>query len=87
MIELEFRSRLKASRADVWSWISSVKGMATEMKPYFKMTIPNGMTHLRPDQVTLGKPLFKSWLLLGGVVPFDYSFLTLIELEEGPGVC
>jgi hypothetical protein len=30
-----------------------------------------------------GKPLFRSWLLLGGVVPIEYDDLTLVAVEPG----
>jgi len=32
-----------------------------------------------------GKPLFRSWILLFGIIPIDRSDLTLLRLEDGRG--
>jgi ligand-binding SRPBCC domain-containing protein len=32
-----------------------------------------------------GKPMFRSWITLFHVIPFDFSDLTLMSLEEGVG--
>ena len=47
------------------------------------MTLPRGVERLDPESVELGKPLGRSWVLLFGLLPFDYDDVTLVELEPG----
>ncbi len=82
---LKFSTHLAASSEQVWSWITSFDGIAKEMAPYMQMSVPAGVTDLGSVTVTSGQPLFRSWIKLFGVIPFDYSDLTLESLEEGVG--
>jgi hypothetical protein len=47
------------------------------------MTMPRALRDKTIDDVETGRPLGRSWLLLLGVVPFDYDDLSLAELEPG----
>ena len=49
------------------------------------MTAPKSFTKMTDVSVELGKPLFRSWVFLFGVVPIDRSDLTLISLDAGSG--
>jgi len=49
------------------------------------MTVPRGFERLDPERVELGRPLGRSWVLLFGLIPFDYDEITLVRLEEGRG--
>ncbi|MEW6078010.1 MAG: hypothetical protein AB1724_09375 [Thermodesulfobacteriota bacterium] len=51
-----------------------------------RMSAPPGVTDLTSIVVTPGKRLFRSWILLFGVIPFDFSDLTLESLEPGVGL-
>jgi ligand-binding SRPBCC domain-containing protein len=82
---LRFESELSAPPDRVWAWAMSLDGITREMRPYMRMTVPRGARDLRDVSVELGKPLFRSWILLFGVVPIDRSDLTLIELSHGAG--
>jgi hypothetical protein len=66
-------SRLAARAAAVWARVSTLDGVNDELWPVVRMT--------RPPQATEGVlragRLGRSWLLLGGVVPFDYDDLEL----------
>lgn len=84
-IQIEYRSGLTASPAEVWQWISSFRGVATEMRPLLRMSVPRGIRGLAELDLTPGQPLFFSWLLLFGILPVDWSKLTLIEIEDGRG--
>lgn len=84
-IQLEYRSRLTASPAEVWQWITSLHGIATEMRPVLRLAVPRGMQRLDAGAVVPGKPLFPCWLLLFGVIPVDRMELTLTEMDEGRG--
>ncbi|MDQ8037739.1 MAG: hypothetical protein REI12_09965 [Pedobacter sp.] len=82
---LRFESRLRTSPGTLWQWITSVQGISTEMRPWFRMTTPAHIASLTDLHFTPGEPLFHSRLLLGGVLPVDYSDLTLLEITPGQG--
>jgi hypothetical protein len=82
---LEFSTRVAASPAEAWSWMTSFAGIAKEMAPYMQMSAPKGVKNLGDVALVPGQRLFRSWITLFGVLPFDYSDLTLLSLEEGSG--
>jgi ligand-binding SRPBCC domain-containing protein len=82
---LRFESELSATPERVWEWMTSVRGVQTELWPIMKMTAPRSMTTMMDVPVELGKPLFRSWVFLFGVLPIDRSDLTLISLDTGSG--
>lgn len=85
MQELTFQSDLSAPRADVWAWMTSVEGITRETRPYFRMTTPRGVRNLTDLAFQPGRRLFRSFILLGGVLPVDFSDLTLHELTPEIG--
>ena len=84
-ISLRFESKLQAPKANIWEWITSIEGISAEMWPYFRMTTPKGICSLTDLEVNLGDRLFRSYVFLFGVLPIDYSDMTLIELDPGQG--
>jgi ligand-binding SRPBCC domain-containing protein len=82
---MQFESRLHGSREQVWEWISSLKGISTELKPFYRMTAPTGVNGLEDVRVIPGLRLFRSFVLLFGVFPVDASDLTLMRFERGHG--
>lgn len=82
---LTFSTPLRVSPAEAWTWITSFDGISKEMAPYMRMTKPRGVTTLASIEYQPGKRLFRSWVLLFGIVPFDYSDLTLLTLDDGVG--
>jgi len=85
MAELVFRSELRAPAAAVWAWIVSVEGIGREMWPVLRMTTPRGVGSIAELEVRPGERLFRSRLLLLGVLPIGRSDLTLVELVPGEG--
>jgi len=85
VVTLTFESTLFAPRECVWEWITSFEGISAEMWPLFRMTVPRRVRSLADVAVTPGSRLFRSWILLFGFLPIDYSDLTLLELEHGRG--
>ena len=69
-IEFEFVSSLDADVHDVWRVVSTVKGVNFELHPFVHMTSPRQHQTL-PTAVTPGRVIFRSWLLLFHVLPFD----------------
>jgi hypothetical protein len=47
------------------------------------MTTPASMRDRTIGDVEAGRHLGRSWLLLFGVLPFEYDDITIVELEEG----
>ncbi len=78
-------SRLDAPAGRVWEHASSFDGVNDELRPLLRMTAPRDLRSLDPSEVRLGERIFRSWVLLFGVVPVDYDDITLIELEPGRG--
>lgn len=85
VISLRFESKLHAPIDHVWEWITSVKGISAEMWPFFRMTFPRGILSLNDMDVKLGVRLFRSYVFLFGVLPVDYSDMTLLELSVREG--
>ena len=82
---LKLSTHVAAPPAEVWAWMTSFEGISKEMSPYMHMSAPSGVTSLKSVPFEPGKRLFRSWITLFHVVPFDYSDLTLESLEEGVG--
>jgi hypothetical protein len=59
-------------------------GVNDELWPIFRMTHPPGLDRL-PDDAPTGVRLFRSWVLLFGILPVDYDDLTLVRVEPGRG--
>jgi ligand-binding SRPBCC domain-containing protein len=84
-ISLRFESTLKSSPAQVWRWITDVRCLRKEMRPWLWMSIPWGIRNLEDVELKPGQPLFTSWLWLFGLVPIGKSKLTLLEITPGVG--
>ncbi len=82
---LTFSSTLAAPPETVWRWITSFDGIAREMSPLMRMSAPADMRDLSAIDFRPGVPMFRSWIRLGGMLPVDYSDLTLLELTPGVG--
>lgn len=79
----EVSSQVPASPQRVWERIVTPEGINDELRPWMRMTVPRGVERLDPETVELGKPLGRSWILLFGLIPFEYDDITLVELEPG----
>jgi ligand-binding SRPBCC domain-containing protein len=85
MREVITRSRLNAPAAAVWERCASFEGINDEFRPWMKMTAPRGVRERGLEGVTLNERICRSWILLLGVIPFDYDDITLVRLEPGRG--
>lgn len=83
-IELEFGSSLAADRDEVWSVVTTMRGVNDELHPFIHMTSGHSVDRL-PDTVTPGAVLLQSWLLLFRVLPIDRHGLALDEVDVGHG--
>lgn len=80
-----FSSLLNVSPEPLWQRVSTLSGVNAELGPWFRMTSPAGVDRLQPAQLTLGQPVFRSWLLLLGVLPVEFDDLTFVRFEPGRG--
>jgi hypothetical protein len=67
----------------VWARGVTLEGIDAEPMPLLRTTVPRGARGVTRDDVAIGAPLGRSWLLLGGVWPIDDDDLRLVELEPG----
>jgi ligand-binding SRPBCC domain-containing protein len=65
--------------------VTTPEGINDEMRPYMRMTTPRGVERLDPESIVLGEKIGRSWVLLFGLIPFDYDDLTLVRLDPGRG--
>jgi len=80
---LIFASELDAPAARVWDAVGTMKGVNVELKPWLSMTAPPEASGIRIEDAPVGRPLFKSWVLFGGIVPIDRHHFQLAEVERG----
>jgi ligand-binding SRPBCC domain-containing protein len=79
----EQTSTLPADAGEVWGRAVTAAGINDELRPILRMTMPASLRDKTIDHVTVGEPLGRSWILLGGVIPVDFDDLCLVELEPG----
>jgi ligand-binding SRPBCC domain-containing protein len=78
------KSLVAAPPAEVWARAVSPEGINHELSPFLRMTMPRSIRGRTIDDVPVGVPLGKSWLLLFGFLPVDFDDLSLAE--RGPGL-
>ena len=79
----EISSVLAADVDAVWAHCSSMKGVSRELWPWVRMTYPDDRDSLVTEPFVPGQRLFRSTLLLFGIVPIDRTDLSLMELQPG----
>ena len=83
--EFQVSSVVRASPERVWERVSTMEGVNHELRPLARMTYPKDRARLEARMAQPGKRLFRSWILLLGVIPVDYDDLTLVRVEPGRG--
>jgi ligand-binding SRPBCC domain-containing protein len=79
----ERTSRLAAPPEAVWAHATTLAGVNRELWPLARMTHPRGRDRLDPAEIAPGRPLFRSWILLLGVLPVDWDELCFERIEPG----
>ena len=85
MRSVQQESVLSAPPDAVWARVSTFEGVNDELMPLMRMTAPAHIRALDPSDVVLGERIFRSWVLLFGVLPIDFDDLALVSLEPGRG--
>ena len=78
-----FSSSLAASPAEIWAHAIRMAGVNRELAPLVRMTHPPQLALLDPARIRPGERVFRSWILLFGVLPIDFDDLTFVEIEPG----
>ena len=78
-------SRLDAPAERIWEHATTPEGVNDELWPLVRMTHPADVGSFTPETVVPGERLFRSWILLFGVLPIDYDDITLVRIEPGRG--
>jgi hypothetical protein len=76
-------SPVRADAEEVWRRATSPEGINHELAPWMRMTMPRSLRGKTIADVAAPARLGRSWILLFGVLPFDYDDLGLVEV--GPG--
>jgi len=77
-------SELKAATEAVWTRAIDPAGINDELRPLMRMTVPRGAEDFGLDDPEPGH-IGRSWILLSGLVPFDYDDITVVRAEPGRG--
>lgn len=82
--EISVSSEVNADTETVWARVIDPAGINYELRPLMRMTVPRGIPHFGLDNPEPGH-IGRSWVLLFGLIPFDYDDITLVrvELERG----
>ncbi len=84
MHSFEIASDLSAPPEAVWRHAIGLRGINNELMPLMRMTMPRGLSDAAIDQMPLGRPLGRAWMLLFGLLPVDFDDLTIAEYEARP---
>ncbi|MFN8052486.1 MAG: hypothetical protein U0Q22_13650 [Acidimicrobiales bacterium] len=76
---------LGSPAAAVWAVVSTPAGVNEELDPYVRMTFPRSVEELTSAEITPGVVVTRSWVLAGGVVPFDRHSLAFESIDDEPG--
>ena len=80
---IERRSVVAASAERVWARVVTPEGINDELRPWMTMSIPRAFKGATVDDIPVGTPIGRAWIRLFGVLPFDYDYLTITELDPG----
>lgn len=72
-----------ATPTAVWDRVVAPEGINHEMRPWMTMSLPDGTEELTVETIPLGQPAGRAWLRLLGLIPFDYDYLTIVDVEPG----
>jgi ligand-binding SRPBCC domain-containing protein len=74
---------LAAPTVTVWARVTTPAGVNDELAPWLRMTVPAKWRGASLEDIEPGTRIGRSWVLLLGLVPFDYDDLSIAE--SGPG--
>ena len=87
MTSLTYETQVKVDKTTAWEWITSLTGISNEFPSFIKLVVPKGIRSLEDVDFEPGKPMFRGYGKLFGIIPLPlaYSDLCLMELEKENG--
>ena len=82
MKSFRIESHIRLSPDEAWQHALSPLGVNAEFWPVLRMTFPASVADISEGWQP-GSRLFRSWILLFGVLPVEYDDLALAEVDEG----
>jgi ligand-binding SRPBCC domain-containing protein len=82
---LTFTSELNATAEAVWAVVGTWRGVNEELAPWLQMTAPQEASKSRIEDAPVGRVIFVSWVLVGGVFPIDRHSLKMAKIDPGEG--
>lgn len=80
MFQFQIQSDLSESPDVVWNSVKTMKGVNREILPFLRMTYPKEAENLSLENAPLDRTLFRSWILLFGILPVDYDDIKIVEI-------
>ena len=78
-------SRLNAPPEAVWELVRRMSTVNVELSPFAGMTFPGDDYAFSEKDTELGAFLFKSCILLFGVLPMDWHYVRMNKVVDGQG--
>jgi len=78
------QTEIRVTPAAFWQSMC-MEAVNAELWPLVRMTVPVGLKQVSAEQWITGQPLFRSLILLFGVIPVDVHLLRLEQLDPGEG--
>ncbi len=77
----EIESDVAAPKDEVWRQATDMRAVNLELHPLLRMTYPKRLQDLNEAVTPLQHQLFRSWVLLFGVLPIDYYDVNIVAFE------
>ena len=75
-------SSIRVSPGEAWNHVITPSGVNAELWPILRMSFPSSVESLT-ESWEPGRRMFRSWILLFGLIPVEYDDLTLVEVDDG----
>jgi len=79
----EIQTDVAAAPDFVWRQATDMRSVNLELSPLIRMTYPWQLRDLNAAATLLRHRLFRSWILLFGVLPIDFYGITFVAIEPG----
>src|SRR4051794_38837709 len=81
----EIASDLEAEKQIVLAHATAVEGVNRELAPLLHMTAPRAYRAMTLFDAPVGEPIFRSFILLGHVLPIDFDHLCFESIDRESG--
>ena len=82
-MQVRLRTGVAATASETWSRVTTTEGIDDELGPWLAMRFPRRWRGRSFEEVPVGEPLGRAWLLLFGLIPVEYDDLRLESVVPG----